>query len=165
MSDDPFATGAGFGYDEDFEIVVDVRRPPEGIAIVQLMNVENKVSKSGNKMWVWDFIIRSYLEPDDVGNEFEGESITVFTALSKNAMWKLEETLTALGVKIGEGGAVKFKKEQLLGVCAKAVIKQGEYNNRPQTNIEALAPHPKGPGHKMDLPTMNHPGADGDIPF
>lgn len=169
MDNDPFdsysAPGGGA-----FEATVDVRRAPEGICLVQLLNVESAISRnSGNRMWVWDFAIRSYLEPKEVGDDFNGELVKVYTALSKQAMWKLDETLRALGVPIAEGGAVKFKKEDVLGVVCKAAIKHSEYNGKPQVNIQALGAHPLGAGHREPLPDIHAPspgfGGGEDIPF
>lgn len=169
-SDDPFDQSFEGGIvGGDFEATVDVRRAPEGICLVQLMNVTAERSKSsGNRMWVWEFAIRKYLDPADVGEDFNGEIVKVFTALSKSAMWKLEETLKALGVPIGEGGAVKFSKEQVLGVVCKAAIKHSVYNDKPQVNIQALGPHPSGAGTKEPLPDIHAtPAGFGgeDIPF
>lgn len=170
VSDDPFSNN---GFDGgisggEFEAVVDVRRAPEGICIVQLMNVSQERSKSsGNKMWVWEFAIRKYTDPAEVGDEFNGEIVKVFTALSKSAMWKLEETLKALGVKIGDAGAVKFSKDQVIGVVCKAAIEHSVYNDKPQVNIKALAPHPSGAGTKEPLPDIHgtSAGFGEDIPF
>jgi hypothetical protein len=173
MSDDPFA--GSVNNEEDFEVTVDVSRAPEGIAIVQLVNVSHEISRSsGNKMWVWEFVLCEYLEPNDVGEEFRGELLKVYTALSKAAMWKLEETLGALGVTIEGNGAVKFKKDELIGVIAKAVIKHNEFNGKIQVNIDALTVPTEGAGTKRDLPILGHgvsdggpsaPPVDDNIPF
>lgn len=168
VGDDPFSESGMIG-GGDFETVVDNKRAPEGICIVQLMNVTSEISKtSGNRMWVWEFAIRNYTDPAEVGDEFNGEIVKVFTALSKSAAWKLEETLRALGVPIAEGGAVKFSKEQVLGVVCQASIKHQEYNNKTQVNIQALGAHPSGAGTKMPLPDI-HTSSAGfggeEIPF
>lgn len=111
----------------------------EGQKEVQLVGVEKGVSKtSNNPMWTFTFAVFG-AKDDDSGKETK-----VFCAMSPAALWKLEETVVALGLgKAGE--KVSFKKQDAIGRAAMATVVHGDYNGRPQARIERLTPHPKGP--------------------
>lgn len=118
---------------------------PEGEYEVVCFDVERKVSSTGNPMFVWKF------KAPGKGRNFE---FTYYTALSKAAMFKVAETLSALGVgKPGE--KVSFTKRQVIGRRAIAVVKTEEFNGSEGSKIGRLKPHPQGP--------VREPGGD-DLP-
>ena len=118
---------------------------PDGEYAVRVTNVNKEESKAGNPMFVWDF------EVCDGGHN--GHSMRVWTAMTPAALWKLSETVEALG--LGENGqAVKFSKQKALGRRALAQVTAEEYNSKWNSKIQKLLPHPDGP--IMD---------DTDIPF
>lgn len=106
---------------------------------VQLIGVEKSVSKtSGNPMWTFAFAVFGAKDGDS------GKESKVFCSMTPAALWKLEETVVALGLgKPGE--KVSFKKQEAIGRAAMAEVVHGDYNGRPQARIERLTPHPKGP--------------------
>ena len=109
---------------------------PDGEYAVRVTNVNKEESKKGNPMFVWDFEV--------CDGEHTGHSGRVYTALTPAALWKLSETVEALG--LGENGqAVKFSKQKALGRRAMAQFEAEEYNEKWNSKIQKLFPHPEGP--------------------
>ena len=96
----PLPGGASDSFEVDLTDVESQGLIPEGAYRARCANVEQSVSKGGNPMFVWDFEL---LEGDG-----KGRVLKVFTAITPAAMWKVAETVIALGVgQTGEG--VKFR--------------------------------------------------------
>ena len=94
-------------------------------------NVEQSVSKGGNPMFVWDFEV--------VGGDHDGRILKVFTAITPAAMWKVAETVVALG--IGQtGSVVKFKRSDVIGKECGAVVEDTEYNGNKRSQISRVIP-------------------------
>lgn len=99
---------------------------PDGNYKVKCLEVEQSVSKSGNPMFVWTFQVCE-------GSHFGFES-KVFTAITPAAMWKVAETVMALGV--GQtGSVVKFKRTDVVGKECGALIEKTEYNGQERSQI------------------------------
>ena len=104
---------------------------PEGTYRVRCANVEQSVSKGGNPMFVWDFEV--------VGGDHDGHILKVFTAITPAAMWKVAETVVALG--IGQtGSVVKFKRSDVIGKECGAVVEDTEYNGNKRSQISRVIP-------------------------
>lgn len=105
---------------------------PDGTYRVKCANVEQSVSKGGNPMFVWDFEI--------VGStQYDGRILKVFTAITPAAMWKVAETVVALG--IGQtGSVVKFKRSDVIGKECGAVVEETEYNGNKRSQISRVTP-------------------------
>lgn len=102
---------------------------PDGNYKVKCVDVEQSVSKGGNPMFVWTFEIS---EGDHVG--FQSK---VFTAITPAAMWKVAETVIALGV--GQtGSVVKFKRTDVVGKECGALIEATEYNGNTRSQISKV---------------------------
>lgn len=102
---------------------------PDGNYRVKCINVEQSVSKGGNPMFVWDFEI--------VGTEYAGRILKVFTAITPAAMWKVAETVEALG--IGQtGSVVKFKRSDVINRECGAVVEETEYNGQKRSQISRV---------------------------
>lgn len=99
---------------------------PDGVYRVKCMNVEQTVSKGGNPMFVWDFEV--------VGGPHAGFKSKVFTAITPSAMWKVAETVIALGVG-QQGSVVKFKRSDVLNKECGALFETTEYNGRNRSQI------------------------------
>lgn len=118
---------------ESFEIdltnVQDNFKVPDGLYRVRCQDVEQSVSKGGNPMFVWTFAVA---EGDFTGREFK-----VFTALTPAAMWKVAETVMALGVG-QQGQVVKFKRSDVVGKDCGALIEENEYNGQTRSQISRV---------------------------
>lgn len=77
-------------------------------------DVQPGTAASGNAKYVFTFLL--------TGGPGEGTTKDVHLSLSEKALWKLEKTLKALGVK-GEG-IVKFKRADVVGKQAILDMKQ-----------------------------------------
>lgn len=125
----PGAAPASSGIDSfeiDLSNVSDGFTIPDGNYRVKCMDVEQSVSKGGNPMFVWTFQVS---EGDHLG--FESK---VFTAITPAAMWKVAETVIALGV--GQtGSVVKFKRADVVGKECGALIEKTEYNGQERSQI------------------------------
>lgn len=136
--------------DEVFEILI-----PEGAAtgkipasdqyLGKLLTVAKRDAKSsGNPMWVFNFTISE--------GEYAGMDFAIFCVLTPNALWKLTETLAALGVRIRPGEQVRFKAADVMGVGVRLVIvdDKSQDGTREISKLNAVLPHPKGAGFRDD---------------
>lgn len=134
--------------DEVFEILI-----PEGAAtgkipagdqyIGKLLTlVKSKAKSSGNEMWVFTFTISE--------GEYAGMDFPIYAALTPNALWKLADTLAALGVKFVAGEPLNFKLKDVLGIGVRMSIKddKNQDGTRDISKLAAVLPHPKGAGFK-----------------
>lgn len=102
---------------------------PDGNYEVICTEVEQTVSKGGNPMFVWTFQIAS--------GDHAGFESKVFTAITPAAMWKVAETVEALGV--GQtGSVVKFKRTDVLNKHCGAIFEQTEYNGNLRSQISKV---------------------------
>lgn len=146
-NNNPFMTGAGNSNPmpmpgaptggnaaDNFEVdLTDVQESqfviPDGCYKVKCLEVEQSVSKGGNPMFVWQFEISS--------GDYAGFQSKVFTAITPAAMWKVAETVQALGV--GQvGSMVKFKRTDVIGKECGALFEKTEYNGKYNSQISKL---------------------------
>lgn len=102
---------------------------PDGIYKVRCVNVEQSVSKGGNPMFVWDFEVSE--------GPKAGFKSKVFTAITPAAMWKVAETVIALGVG-QQGSVVKFKRSDVLNKECGALFETTEYNGQNRSQISRV---------------------------
>lgn len=126
-------TVPGSSMNDDFMVdlteVEDSSLMEEGPYRVKCVNVEQSVSKGGNPMFVWDFEV--------IGTKYAGRILKVFTAITPAAMWKVAETVQALG--IGQtGSVVKFKRSDVIGKECGAIVESTEYNGNTRSQISRV---------------------------
>lgn len=99
---------------------------PDGNYRAKCTEVEQTVSKGGNPMFVWTFEV--------VEGDHKGFQSKVFTAITPAAMWKVAETVIALGV--GQtGSVVKFKRSDVVGKECGIVLEASEYNGTTRSSV------------------------------
>jgi hypothetical protein len=99
---------------------------PDGTYKAKCVDITQDISKSGNPMFIWDFEI--------VEGNYKGKTFKSWTAITPAAMWKVAETVQALGV--GQTGqVVKFKKGDVINKLCGIVMEQDEYNGKPTSRI------------------------------
>ncbi len=103
---------------------------PNGEYTVELMNVEQGVSKSDNPQYIWYFEVVDH-------PQHSGWELRVFTALTPAAMWKVAETVEALGLT-GQGNTIRFKRSDVVGKRCRAVVEEQEYNGTVRSQISKL---------------------------
>jgi hypothetical protein len=129
----PFVPG-GTAPNESFEVdLTDVQEQsyaiPDGSYRAKCIDVIQDVSKSGNPMFVWEFEITE--------GKYTGRTFKSWTAITPAAMWKVAETVIALGV--GQNGqVVKFKRGDVINKECGIVMEQDEYNGKPTSRISRV---------------------------
>lgn len=114
---------------------------------VKCVGLVDAPSQAGNPMWTFNFVVTK--------GQYAGFDAPVFCALTEAALWKLEETLKALGLMDEDGRKVSFSKRDALGRLAIATFEENTYKKRTRSQIAALEPHPKGAGYKPKGVTGN----------
>lgn len=110
---------------------------PDGDYPALLVDLRKGFSKNGNPQWIWAFAIMS--------GEHAGKEFSLFTALTPSALWKVAETVEALG--LGKGGTVsKFIKNEALSRRCIISIRKETYNGQERSSIAKVLSHPDGPG-------------------
>lgn len=138
---DPFLDQEDEEFEQDLEEVSSSYQIVAGDYSAYLSGLVSDVSSSGNKMWVWTFVVDS--------GQYSGREFKVWTALTKAALWKLAEVTSALG--LGEAGnKAKFKRSEAVGRSAIITVVDSEYNGRAQSNISSVSAHPSGHNHARD---------------
>lgn len=103
---------------------------PDGEYTLQCIEVEQGVSKADNPQYIWTFVIVDH-------PEFEGREFKVFTALTPAAMWKVAETVEALGIG-STGQTVRFGRKDVIGKKCVGDIEKQTYNNTERSQISRL---------------------------
>ena len=99
---------------------------PDGLYHMRCIDLEQTVSKQGNPTFVWTFTV---VDGPQAGKDFK-----MWTAVTPAAMWKVAETVIALGV--GQTGqVVKFKRNDVLNRECGAMVSADEYNGRTSSKI------------------------------
>ena len=129
----PGAMSSGGAISDNFEVdlteVSDGFTIPDGNYKVKCIDIEQGVSKAGNPQFIWTFEISE-------GNHIGFQS-KVFTAITPAAMWKVAETVQALGV--GQtGSVVKFKRTDVIDKECGALIEKNEYNGQERSQISRV---------------------------
>lgn len=125
----PMGGPSSDNFEIDLTDVSDGFSIPDGNYRVKCIEVEQSVSKGGNPMFVWTFEVSE-------GNH-SGFQSKVFTAITPAAMWKVAETVIALGV--GQtGSVVKFKRTDVVGKECGALIEKSEYNGNTRSQISRV---------------------------
>ena len=102
---------------------------PDGNYKVKCIEIEQSVSKGGNPMFIWTFEISE--------GPHTGFQSKVFTAITPAAMWKVAETVQALGV--GQTGqVVKFNRSDVINKECGAFIEATEYNGNTRSQISRV---------------------------
>lgn len=102
---------------------------PDGEYTLRCIDVEQGVSRADNPQYIWTFVV--------VNGEYAGKEFKVFTALTPAAMWKVAETVEALGIG-SVGQAVRFRRQDVIGRQCTGVIEKQTYNNQERSQITRL---------------------------
>lgn len=123
------AANPNMSFSVDLTDVRDDLSIPDGAYKARCIEVEQSVSQSGNPMFVWTFVL--------VGGQYDGREFKSWTAITPAAMWKVAETVIALGV--GQSGqVVEFKRGDVVGKECGVVMEASEYNGRMSSKISRV---------------------------
>ncbi|HXK40442.1 MAG TPA: hypothetical protein VJ837_06450 [Candidatus Paceibacterota bacterium] len=147
--------------DEVIEVVIPEgadsgKIPSSDKYIGQLLGlVYGESENSGNPMITWTFTVYK--------GEFRGMDFNLWTTLTENSMWKLGDTLAALGVKYEPGIKVKIDPTKLKGTLVRMKIVDDKWEGRDRSKLAAVLPHPDGAGTKATIKGFKVPAkADED---
>lgn len=125
----PMPGGGSDTFEVDLTDVESQGLIPEGAYLARCTNVEQSVSKGGNPMFVWDFELSE--------GQGKGRVMKVFTAITPAAMWKVAETVIALGV--GQTGeVVKFNRSDVVGRDCGVIVADSEYNGNVRSQVSKV---------------------------
>lgn len=123
----------------------------------RLTKLSKEKSKSGNPMWVWEFL--------PLVENYQGFPLRVFTALTPSAQWKVAETISAFGVEV-KGNKIAFDKNDVIGRVVEIEVVEQEYNGKPSLNINRVLVASKAVKAKhKDKKIVTLATTDEDIPF
>ena len=115
----------------DFSGVDELVALPDGRYSVIVEQVEEKISEnSGKPYFAWTFEVTT--------GEFKGRKLWNNTSLQPHALWKLKETLDALGVDTTK--KVSFIEKDLCGIRCDVVIGQREYEGQMRNEVKQVLP-------------------------
>lgn len=132
--------------DETFETLIpegaESGKIPKGDQYIgKLIGLSKGVGQeSGKPNWRADFTI---VEGDYVGMDF-----SMWLPLTENSLWKMADTLTALGVDWEPGQPINFKRSDVLGTLVRLSIKDDTFQGREVSKLQGILPHPDGAGKK-----------------
>jgi len=118
-------------YDVDLTDVDSAFVIPDGDYVVSCVDIEQSISQAQNPMIIWTFAIKD--------GEHKGKEFKSFTALTAAAMWKVAETVAALGIG-SVGTKVKFTRPDVVGRECIAKIEVGEYKSQKRSQIANVRP-------------------------
>lgn len=149
----PFGVPSSMEDDIEFEAdLSDEGLVPEGYYKAKIVDVAQEISSKGDPMYVWTFVL--------VETEHAGRSLKLWTVRTPAAMWKLSETLVALGLG-APGQKARFKRSQALNTLCTIEVTQEPYNGRITNSVASVSPPPEGIGFKA--PTVGVPAQE--LPF
>jgi len=139
---------------------------PEGQYDAVLLNVEESVSRAGNAMLTWTFVL--------VSGPHAGREFRTYTVLSEASAWKLQEVLSATGLgKIGSSLSLEY--DQYVNTRVVLEIQDGEFQGNLRSEIRRVHAPEEGAGVKFtgNLPYSSPGGPsidsgsspDDDLPF
>ena len=125
----PTSGKASDSFEVDLTEVESQELIPEGTYRARCADVQQSVSKGGNPMFVWDFEV--------LEGQGRGRVLKVFTAITPAAMWKVAETVIALGV--GQTGeVVRFKRSDVVGKECGVTVADSEYNGNVRSQVQRV---------------------------
>lgn len=132
---------------------------PAGTYRVSISSCKPNVSKAGNQMLSWSVQVEE--------GEYVGRRVFFHTVLTPDSLWKLKQTLQALGYTDEElSGEFEFDPEDVIGLESYAVVTQQTYQGAVSNNVQRLISEEayKGPAATW----TSKPAAttdEADIPF
>ena len=94
---------------------------------VRVEEVVKKTSSAGNEMYEWTL--------KGLKGEAKGKTFFFHTNLEPpDLLWKLRQTLVALGVKLTKG-SMEIDRDELAGLTGTVIIEDDEYQGKPRSKV------------------------------
>ena len=107
---------------------------PPGTYTASCSDCKQSTSKEGNPMLVFKLTV-------ETPGEAKGKDVTIFAAMTPAAMWKVKETLAALGYDVATKN-LAFKPQSAIGRKCQIVVEDSEYNGQKRSNVKSAKPLP-----------------------
>lgn len=104
---------------------------PEGDYPAKVIKVEDDISKNDNPMWVFTLAI--------TGGRGKGASYPYRCTLDAQSLWKVRNIATACGINVAKK-KINFDPNKLVGKACGITLVDGEYNEKPRSEIDAVIP-------------------------
>lgn len=155
MSDSPFGTPGEAAKSTTFEYTL----PPEGeessfyvkpaTYAARVADIESKVSKSGNPMWVIKFrvvqeLVEAGKQPVNQDGAEKDKELSLFLVTTKQAAWKVRPAMAALGMIKADGVTISFTPQDVIGKGATIVVVDSDYNGKKSSSVDDVRPLPQG---------------------
>lgn len=98
---------------------------------MRLLDIEKKMSSNDKPMLVWSFKL--------IGGKYANREFKMWTVISKDAGWKIVETLKAFGIDAA-GKKLEIDKKQLVGLEVYGHVVDGKFNDEPTSNLKKVTP-------------------------
>jgi len=124
---------------DDFVIEIDPGSDvivPKGTYPAMVAGVKSSFSNAGNPMLVWEFTL--------LGKEYLGKNLTLFTAQTLAAMWKLNAVIAALGFTKDDTGKIKFTPAEAKNRRCVLHVVEEEWEGQTRSSIKSVIKHPEG---------------------
>jgi len=116
----------------DFSSIPDLEPIPAGVYPAVVADIELRESKTTSNPYLnWTFEITA--------PEYLGRRVWLVTGLSPEALWKLRETLEALGEQ-DLSGEIDFDPQDYIGETCRVVVSQEVYNGRTRNRVDSVLP-------------------------
>lgn len=133
----------------DFTGVEGIEAIPDGRYPAIVAVVEEKTSAKDKPYISWQFEIAE--------GEYKGRKMFNNTSLQPQALWKVKETIVALGIPI-KGNKIKINDNDLIGLTCDLMIGQREWEGQMRNEVRQVLP-PSG-----NAPKKSGRGAKGTAP-
>ena len=119
----------------DFSNVDSLTAIPSGRYSAVVVDVEEKISdSSGHPYYSWTFEVTS--------GEFKGRKLWNNTSLQEQALWKLKETLEALGIDCSK--KVEFQESAMAGLRCDLIVGIRVYDEKDRNDVKQILPSAGG---------------------
>lgn len=102
---------------------------PEGKYKVKVKSIEKTVSKNDNDQFKWIFT--------GVEGKAKNKDFYYYTTLNAESLWKLKQTLEALGVDV-PNSVMKVKRDEVVGLICLGDVIDDEYNNETRSKLQRV---------------------------
>ena len=101
-----------------------------GDYLMKCTGVSEETSKQDNPMYVFKF--------EGLEKHAKNRSFRMHCALTPKALWKLKQTLRALGVEIPEGSDGEFDPDDVVGVEVMGTVTDDEYEGKINSRLSEI---------------------------
>ena len=126
-------------WDDAGDVDVNPWYVPPGLYELQCTDAEKGIANSGNPKVTFTFSVLKAVG-EGAGGSGVGKDLKVHAALTPQAIWKLRETVEALGMPWPKKGALKVKCSDFRGKKCLGTVEDNVWNGEKRSQIKRCAP-------------------------